>query len=91
MRNFSSITKLNIYLKKGTTWTEEIIWLIKNNLNFDAAKLLPHFDRIAFIDCCLPQALLDKYKSPRIIKTHLPLKFLPDNFDEQAKKVFFNF
>ncbi len=36
--------------KSGTTWTEEMVWCILNNLDFDAAKEKTLDERIPFVE-----------------------------------------
>lgn len=74
--------------KSGTTWLEEIAWLINNNLDFDLATNQPHFERVPFIDSGFSHQFLDDFRSPRTIKTHLPIKYLPDNLPEKARVVY---
>ncbi|GJQ81596.1 hypothetical protein Trydic_g9971 [Trypoxylus dichotomus] len=95
------------FAKAGTTWTQEMVWLIANDLDYEGAKtLLP--ERFPFLDlsCVLdfqyhkdrhpefecPESMLDpigyinKLKSRRFIKTHLPWKYLPLQIQNQTTK-----
>ena len=36
--------------KCGTTWTQEMVWLLVNNLNYEKAKQAPLTDRFPFIE-----------------------------------------
>ena len=76
----------NIF-NKGTTWVEEIVWLIKNKLNYEKAKKDFHFVRIPWIDQGMSQFTFNKIRSPRIFKSHLPIKFFPENFHKTAKVI----
>ncbi len=35
---------------KGTTWTQEMVWLIMNNMNYAAAKAKTLDDRMPFFE-----------------------------------------
>jgi hypothetical protein len=77
------------YPKSGTTWLEEIVWLIVNNLNFEQAKSKFHyFERVMFLDDGVSDAELLDMKSPRVIKSHFTREFLPDNLNYRAKVIF---
>ncbi|XP_058461562.1 luciferin sulfotransferase-like [Malaya genurostris] len=75
------------YPKSGTTWCQEMIWLICNDLDYESADNLQLDERFPFMEINGLRDLLsgrDYYqtvlsmKSPRFIKTHLPVGFLPD-------------
>lgn len=36
--------------RSGTTWTQELVWMIANNLNYDAAKADPLTKRFPFFE-----------------------------------------
>lgn len=38
------------YPRSGTTWTQELIWLIENNLDFKSAKSKPLFERFPMLE-----------------------------------------
>ncbi|CAK1552652.1 unnamed protein product [Leptosia nina] len=38
------------YPRSGTTWTQELIWLLKNNLDFDTAKKTPLGNRFPYLE-----------------------------------------
>ncbi|XP_058831220.1 luciferin sulfotransferase-like [Topomyia yanbarensis] len=75
------------YPKSGTTWCQEMIWLICNNLDYEKANNVQLTDRFPFMEINglreLPPGM-DRFQatlsmeSPRFIKTHLPVAFLPD-------------
>jgi len=80
--------------KCGTTWTQELVWQIVNNVDIEAARKLKLYERTTFIEC---EGLEKDYKSldiiegmpsPRVIKTHLPLEMLPPNLLDTCKVVF---
>ncbi|XP_059607473.1 sulfotransferase 1 family member D1-like [Phlebotomus argentipes] len=75
------------YPKCGTTWTQELIWQICNNLNYDQSKS-PLYERFPFLEIgsLLSRdwpnvdyvTRLEKAPSPRFIKSHLPAPLLPN-------------
>jgi hypothetical protein len=72
--------------KSGTTWLQEVAFLIQNNCDFSKAKSDSIETRSPFLDYPSPGIkFIDKMKSPRVIKTHLPIEFLPDNVENQSK------
>ncbi|KAF5302065.1 hypothetical protein FQR65_LT08615 [Abscondita terminalis] len=90
------------YMKSGTTWAQEMIWLIVNNLDYEGAK--------TFVDERVPILELSGYygddaaelevpefywnslefvknmKDPRCIKTHLTWELLPKEILQKTKK-----
>ncbi|XP_017782123.1 PREDICTED: sulfotransferase family cytosolic 1B member 1-like [Nicrophorus vespilloides] len=77
------------YPKSGTTWTQEMVWCICNDLDFEGAKQNIH-ERFPFIDFVQiddgvadlpkflkPLEMLKEMPRPRFIKTHLPWDLLP--------------
>ncbi|XP_049794992.1 luciferin sulfotransferase-like [Schistocerca nitens] len=74
--------------KSGTTWTQELVWLLMNGLNFEQAKRTHLTDRFPFLELSslatgrkkLPTHFIDIVKNskpPRLIKSHLPVELLP--------------
>ncbi|GAB0090911.1 hypothetical protein DMENIID0001_056910 [Sergentomyia squamirostris] len=54
--------------KSGTTWTQELTWLICNDLDYEgAAKVVQN----------ITLSILENRPSPRLIKSHLPCHILP--------------
>ena len=41
---------LNIFVRSGTTWTQEMVWNIQNGLDFTRAKQLDIDERWFFLD-----------------------------------------
>lgn len=74
--------------KCGTTWTQEMIWLLANDLDYKGAavSLLERYNFFE-IEILLPNIhnkeysgnidKLNKARSPRFIKSHLPVGLLP--------------
>jgi len=105
------------YPRSGTTWTQELVWLIANNLDYETARRIPLMHRFPFIEfnilvhdekkaellklnagdsekLDLVQQIsqpvydvLNAMKSPRFIKTHLPISLLPPNLLDVGCKV----
>ncbi|XP_055842435.1 luciferin sulfotransferase-like [Episyrphus balteatus] len=73
------------YPKCGTTWTQEMTWMLMNDLNFDEAKSVDITQRSIYFELegMIPTDewkhfdLLNEQKSPRVIKSHLPISLLP--------------
>lgn len=78
------------YPKSGTTWSQELIFLLKNNLDYEKASkyemkarfpFFIYFDKTATLKnpgTFAPfQCALDQPR-PRLIQAHLPIQMLPD-------------
>ncbi|XP_038215329.1 sulfotransferase family cytosolic 1B member 1-like [Zerene cesonia] len=103
--------------RSGTTWTQELVWLVKNDLDFESAKETPLTFRFPYLDISIlmhPVLLkpiiedsianpskfhlaemakpgvvkVANLKSPRFIKSHLPLSLLPPGLLDTAKVVY---
>ncbi|KAK2170009.1 hypothetical protein LSH36_5g16027 [Paralvinella palmiformis] len=65
------------YVKTGTTWVQELVWLICNNGNIKEARSMPIFERIPFIEFTMNSSsksgldMLQVRPRPYLIKTHL--------------------
>ena len=87
--------------KNGTTWTQELVWLLQNDCNFEEAKTVQLDTRSPFMDLSI---LLDFIKdelppfmqgdslkqiedmpSPRLLKSHFHFCLLPDDLMEKSK------
>ena len=73
--------------KCGTTWTQEMVWCLMNNLDYETSKSVDLDQRMVFLEakaiskadvCRDTFKLAAEQPSPRIIKTHLPFMMLPD-------------
>ena len=74
------------YPKSGTSWLEEMIWLLQNNLNYELKDKIHHLMRIPFIDSSfIPHEALNKMESPRVLKTHVHYEMLPKNIEKKCK------
>ena len=77
------------YPRSGTTWTQEMVWNIVNDLDFEKAKKTDIDVKFFFLDMDFIQSrshgdapgFLDKAEKQvgqqRLIKSHLPLGLLP--------------
>ncbi|XP_045491459.1 sulfotransferase 1C4-like [Colias croceus] len=103
--------------RSGTTWTQELVWLMKNDLDFESAKKAPLPFRFPYLEFSIlihpelhkpmiedSKVRTEKFhiaetarpavekaadlKSPRFIKSHLPLSFLPPGLLDTAKVVY---
>ncbi|XP_014242638.1 sulfotransferase 1C1-like [Cimex lectularius] len=88
------------YPKCGTTWTQEMVWLMMNDFDFDLAKSSFLYHRSVFLEFnaiggMLPDETEDsitrveKAKSPRVIKSHLPIYLLPKQLFEVKPKIIY--
>lgn len=82
------------YPKAGTTWLQEIVWLVVNEGNLQKATETQVYFRSPFLefkDLVLNEVGLDlaeSMPSPRVIKTHLPLDLAPSGlFTSRCKKI----
>ncbi len=89
------------YIKNGTTWTQELVWCLQNNVDLETAKSVQLFQRTPFLDFQFMGAMnkiyetnygsvlekAEKMESPRVLKTHLPFCLLPVDLLNQSKVV----
>lgn len=78
------------YPKAGTTWVSYILDLLYfGQKSPERETSIPIYERVAFLEICVPplesgKDLADKLPtSPRLIKTHFPVQFVPKSFWEQ--------
>ncbi|XP_063623888.1 luciferin sulfotransferase-like [Cydia splendana] len=90
--------------RSGSTWTQELVWLLKNDLDYDKASKSILEDRYIFIGLrqltnTELRAILTERRpsvmeafenapSPRFIKSHFPLSLMPENLVDIAKVVY---
>ena len=69
----------------GTTWLQEIVYLIQTDLDFEtsANKLLS--DRFPYIEFRVD--VVTESTSPRLMKSHLPHEFMPNDLKQGKGKV----
>jgi hypothetical protein len=74
------------YPKSGTTWLQEIVYVIRNDCDFEAAKRESLDTRVPFLEFPLPgMPAIKNMKSPRSLKTHYPMSLLPENLENKCK------
>lgn len=81
--------------KCGTTWTQEMTWLILNDLDYTKAKNVDLTIRSPFLEfngvvSNVPHDTIkaaNELPSPRLIKSHLPAQFLPKELWTKKPKV----
>ena len=89
--------------KNGTTWIQELVWLLQNDGNFKEAKAVQLDLRFPFLEFPIITDFLkdemppflqvdflksvEEMPSPRLIKSHLHLCLLPDDLLETSKVV----
>ncbi|KAJ0180700.1 hypothetical protein K1T71_004104 [Dendrolimus kikuchii] len=86
--------------RSGTTWTQEIVWLIANDLDFCTASSVSLQDRYSVMGSTVLSKIYENitkvssidhliaYPDPRFIKTHMPLSLLPPKLLDTAKVVY---
>ncbi|XP_018414625.1 PREDICTED: sulfotransferase 1C1-like isoform X1 [Nanorana parkeri] len=82
------------YPKAGTTWTQEIVDLILIQGDVEKSMRAPCFLKVPFLDLNakpLPSGVeaANAMPSPRLLKTHMPIKLLPPSFLEKNPKVIY--
>ncbi|XP_030639949.1 cytosolic sulfotransferase 3 isoform X1 [Chanos chanos] len=84
------------YPKAGTTWVSYILDLLYFGKTCPERQTsLPIYMRVPFLEMTIPvlppgKELADKLPtSPRLIKTHLPIQFVPKSFWEQNSRVIY--
>lgn len=76
--------------KTGTTWLQEIVYIISNDLNFEKAASSSLENRFPYLEFIYPGlSAVSKMPSPRFIKSHLPLSLLPQEIKEKSPKIFY--
>jgi len=89
------------YPKCGTTWTQELLTLVKNDFDFEKTQATPMPQRGVMIDLLfLLDALrkdgfpvdgmfekMEKLPSPRMVVSHLPPTLLPDDLFHKCKVI----
>ncbi|XP_028290078.1 cytosolic sulfotransferase 3-like isoform X1 [Gouania willdenowi] len=84
------------YPKAGTTWVSYILDLLYFGQNSPERQTsVPIYERVPFLELAIPimdsgTDLADRLPtSPRLIKTHLPVQFVPKSFWEQNCKIIY--
>ncbi|XP_055692433.1 luciferin sulfotransferase-like isoform X1 [Lutzomyia longipalpis] len=85
------------FAKCGTTWTQEMVWLLDNNLDFEAAKTTPLTNRFHYLELNKlpngepgePIKKLRDMTTKRYIKSHLPAHLLSRSLWYAKSKVIY--
>uniref|UniRef100_T1JAZ6 Sulfotransferase domain-containing protein n=1 Tax=Strigamia maritima TaxID=126957 RepID=T1JAZ6_STRMM len=75
--------------KTGTTWAQELVYVIGNDLNFEKAQALPMHLRFPYIESRVftkDPTKIELFK-PRFIKTHYPFSLLPQSVVDKKCKI----
>lgn len=72
----------------GTTWMQEIVYLIQTGLDFEGAQKQVLETRFPYLEHPYPGlATIKKIEGQRFIKTHLPFHLLPQSAIKNRTKV----
>ncbi|XP_035218190.1 sulfotransferase 1E1-like [Stegodyphus dumicola] len=78
------------YPKTGTTWLQEIVFIIHSNLDFNAAKTTDLHQRFPYIEHAKTNYnYVKNMESPRLLKTHLPFSLLPPDVHSKKCKMIY--
>lgn len=76
--------------KTGTTWVQEIVYLISTNLDFRSAAARNMEQRFPYLEYFYPGVnSIDKTPNSRLIKTHLPYSLLPESVRTENPKIIY--
>ena len=74
----------------GTTWTQEIMYLVHSNLDFSTAKSKDLNERFPYVEHARTEYdFVKKMPSPRLLKSHLPYSLLPPDIHKKQCKVIY--
>ncbi|KAM3618449.1 uncharacterized protein V6R79_020483 [Siganus canaliculatus] len=84
------------YPKAGTTWVSYILDLLYFGQTAPERQTsIPIYDRVPFLEMTIPSVIIgfdqanNLQTSPRLIKTHYPVQFVPKSFWEQNCKMIY--
>ena len=76
------------FIPIGTTWLQEIVYLIHSDLNFGHASRALLDDRFPYFEFTYPGLKdIEGRGTARLIKSHLPWTLLPQSVKEKRPKV----
>lgn len=76
--------------KCGTTWSQEMVWLLMNNMDFERAKRINIEERSPYLESSIE--VVEKCKSltrPRTLKSHEEMQLLPIELWAKNPKILF--
>ena len=78
--------------KTGTTWTQELVWMIINNVNVEKSKNTKKIKKSPNIYKITDEnhgpEFFERMEGRRVIKTHLTFNFLPSDLCERSKVIY---
>ncbi|ALC39533.1 maker495 [Drosophila busckii] len=84
------------YLKTGSTWLQELAWLLLNQLDFELAKSSYAWQRSHYLEHSTVSqrdfdsvAQCEQMASPRLIKSHLPAHLLPSQVWQHGRRIIY--
>ncbi|GFO43020.1 sulfotransferase [Plakobranchus ocellatus] len=81
---------ISTFPKSGTTWVQEIVYLVMNNADTGKALQTTIERRVPFFEYPIPGfKAISAMPSPRLIKSHLPLSLLPDQMKAKKPKIIY--
>lgn len=76
--------------RSGTTWVQEIVYLIQSDLDIAQEDQKNIEQRFSFLENVYPGLkTIEDSKSPRLIKSHLPFHLLPEQMETVRPKVIY--
>uniref|UniRef100_A0A131XEK4 Putative sulfotransferase n=1 Tax=Hyalomma excavatum TaxID=257692 RepID=A0A131XEK4_9ACAR len=76
--------------KTGTTWVQEIVYLIVTGLDFRSAAARNMEQRFPFLEYFYPGvSTIENSPDTRMIKTHLPYSLLPESIHTENPKIIY--
>ncbi|KAL5277321.1 hypothetical protein ACFFRR_002515 [Megaselia abdita] len=78
------------YPKCGTTWSQEMVWCLMNNMDFETAKKVDIAERSPYLESALE--VVEKSKGllrPRVLKSHEEMQLLPMELWTKKPKIIF--
>ncbi|KAL5292517.1 hypothetical protein ACFFRR_011367 [Megaselia abdita] len=83
-------------MKSGTTWTQELAWLILNNYDFETASTKVLMQRSPYLEFSINKnrkpstiEIANNLPSPRLLKSHMPASALPSDIWEKKAKIIY--
>lgn len=83
--------------KSGTSWLQEMVWLLCNDFNYTKAKRMSQMFRFPLLELAslvpIDQSIsvllnqMDRFPSPRYFKSHLPVSMLPEKMWSVKPKI----